>query len=127
MSKKHIIAENAPTAIGTYSHAVLAGDKLFLSGQVGLNPETMKLAVGTEQQITQTFENVKSVIQAAGASLDDVIKVNIYAIDLSCFSLINEVMDRYFQAPYPARAAIGVAALPLGAEIEIEAIVQMQR
>ncbi|WP_462402641.1 RidA family protein [Pseudomonas sp. Marseille-QA0332] len=125
MTLQHIIAQHAPAAIGTYSHAVRAGDTLFLSGQVPLDPATMKIVAGTEAQIVQAFENLKTIVEAAGGKLENTIKVNIFLTDLSCFGLVNEVMGRYFTAPYPARAAIGVAALPLGSEVEIEAIVQM--
>ncbi len=85
----------------------------------------MKIVAGTEAQIVQAFENLKTIVEAAGGKLENTIKVNIFLTDLSCFGLVNEVMGRYFTAPYPARAAIGVAALPLGSEVEIEAIVQM--
>ncbi|MCE0850149.1 Rid family detoxifying hydrolase [Pseudomonas asiatica] len=125
MTIQHIIAEQAPAAIGTYSHAVRAGDTLYLSGQVPLDPTTMKIVEGTEQQIIQAFENVKTIVEAAGGKLENTIKVNIFLTDLSCFALVNQVMGRYFKAPYPARAAIGVAALPLGSEVEIEAVVHL--
>ncbi|WP_462402387.1 Rid family detoxifying hydrolase [Pseudomonas sp. Marseille-QA0332] len=122
---QHIIAQQAPAAIGTYSHAVRAGDTLYLSGQVPLDPATMKIVEGTERQIVQAFENVKTIVEAAGGKLENTLKVNIFLTDLSCFPLVNEVMARYFNAPYPARAAIGVAALPLGSEVEIEAVIHM--
>lgn len=125
MNNRYITAEAAPAAIGTYSHAVQAGGVLYLSGQVPLDPSTMKLVEGTEQQIVQAFENVKAIVEAAGGSLANTMKVNIFLTDLSCFPLVNQVMARYFQPPYPARAAIGVAALPLGCEVEIEAMVNM--
>lgn len=123
MTLEHIIADQAPAAIGTYSHAVRAGNTLYLSGQVPLDPATMKIVEGTQQQIIQAFENVKTIVEAAGGRLENTIKVNIFLTDLSCFALVNEVMGRYFSAPFPARAAIGVAALPLGSEVEIEAVV----
>ena len=125
MTLEHIIAPQAPAAIGTYSHAVRAGSTLYLSGQVPLDPVTMKIVEGTQRQIIQAFENVKAIVESAGGRLENTIKVNIFLTDLSCFALVNEVMGRYFTAPFPARAAIGVAALPLGSEVEIEAVVHI--
>jgi len=124
MSNKSIIqTDEAPEAIGTYSQAVKVGDTVYLSGQIPLDPETMTLVGGEiEKQIIKVFENLKAVCEAAGGELQDIVKLNIYLTDLSCFSLVNEVMATYFQTPYPARAAVGVASLPKGAEVEMDAI-----
>ena len=124
MSNKSIIQTDlAPEAIGTYSQAVKVGDTVYLSGQIPLDPETMTLVGGEiEKQIIKVFENLKAVCEAAGGELQDIVKLNIYLTDLSCFSLVNEVMATYFQTPYPARAAVGVASLPKGAEVEMDAI-----
>jgi reactive intermediate/imine deaminase len=122
--KKEIIATNlAPQAIGTYSQAVKAGDTVYLSGQIPLVPETMQLVEGDiRQQITQVYNNLKAVAEAAGGSLGDVVKLNVFLTDLSNFPTVNEVMSEFFQEPYPARAAVGVAALPKGAEVEMDAV-----
>ncbi|KZY61645.1 reactive intermediate/imine deaminase [Oleiphilus sp. HI0071] len=125
MSNKSIIqSDTAPQAIGTYSQAVKAGDTVYLSGQIPLDPESMELVGGgIENQIKQVFENLKAVCEAAGGSLQDIVKLNIFLTDLGNFATVNEVMATYFQTPYPARAAIGVAALPKGAEVEMDGIV----
>lgn len=124
MSNKSIIqSEHAPQAIGTYSQAVKVGETVYLSGQIPLDPETMELVGGDiERQIKQVFENLKAVCEAAGGSLQDIVKLNIFLTDLGNFTTVNEVMATYFQTPYPARAAIGVAALPKGAEVEMDGI-----
>lgn len=124
MSNKSIIqSDAAPKAIGTYSQAVKAGDTVYLSGQIPLDPESMELVGGgIENQIKQVFENLKAVCEASGGSLQDIVKLNIFLTDLGNFSSVNEVMATYFQQPYPARAAIGVAALPKGAEVEMDGI-----
>ena len=122
MSKTVITSPNAPAAIGTYSQAIKAGNTVYLSGQIPLDPKTMELVEGFEEQTVQVFENLKSVIEAAGGSFQDVVKLNIFLTDLSHFAKVNEVMGRYFQQPYPARAAIGVAALPRGAMVEMDGI-----
>lgn len=124
MSNKSIIqSDAAPKAIGTYSQAVKAGDTVYLSGQIPLGPESMELVGGgIENQIKQVFENLKAVCEASGGSLQDIVKLNIFLTDLGNFSSVNEVMATYFQQPYPARAAIGVAALPKGAEVEMDGI-----
>jgi reactive intermediate/imine deaminase len=124
MSNKSIIqTDQAPEAIGTYSQAVKVGDTVYLSGQIPLDPKTMTLVGGEiEKQIIRVFENLKAVCEASGGSLQDIVKLNIFLTDLSCFASVNEVMATYFQTPYPARAAIGVAALPKGAEVEMDAI-----
>lgn len=114
---------NAPQAIGTYSQAVKVGDTVYLSGQIPLVPETMALETGDMRaQIRRVFDNLGAVATAAGGSLRDVVKLNVYLTDLTNFPLVNEVMAQYFQEPYPARAAVGVAALPKGAVVEMEAV-----
>ena len=112
----------APAAIGTYSQALRAGDTVYLSGQIGLDPATMKLADGIDAQIVRVFDNLKAVAEAAGGSLADVVKLNIYLTDLVHFATVNEVMGRLFAEPFPARAAVGVASLPRGALVEADAI-----
>tara|TARA_B100000035_G_scaffold315481_1_gene336837 strand:- start:19259 stop:19642 length:384 start_codon:yes stop_codon:yes gene_type:complete len=120
MPKKIIQTNNAPKAIGTYSQAVQKGNIVFLSGQIPLNPKTMNLVEGIEQQIHQVFKNLIGVIKAADSSTDDLVKLNIYLTDLSNFALVNEIMAQYFTEPYPARAAIGVASLPKGSQVEAD-------
>ena len=122
MSKTVINTDKAPAAIGTYSQAIKAGNTVYLSGQIPLAPKTMELVEGFEAQAVQVFENLKSVAEAAGGSLKDVVKLNIFLTDLGNFATVNEVMGRYFQQPYPARAAIGIAALPKGSQVEMDAI-----
>ena len=122
MSKQVIHTDKAPAAIGTYSQAIKVGDTVYLSGQIPLNPTSMELVDGFEAQVVQVFENLKSVAEAADGSLADIVKLNIFLIDLSHFATVNEIMGRYFQQPYPARAAIGVAALPKGAQVEMDAV-----
>lgn len=122
MKRQIISTPAAPAAIGTYSQAVRVGDTIYLSGQIGLDPETMQLVEGIDAQITRVFENLKAVALAAGATLDDAVKVNIYLTDLAHFAKVNETMAKYFSQPYPARAAVGVAALPRGALIEADAV-----
>ncbi|MBI4356285.1 MAG: RidA family protein [Gammaproteobacteria bacterium] len=121
---KHPIETNqAPKAIGPYSQAIKVGQMLYCSGQIPLVPTTMKLVEGdSEKQAIQVLENLKAVIEAAGGQLSHVIKVTVYLTNLSSYPKVNEVMSRYFEKPYPARATIGVSSLPLGASIEIEAI-----
>lgn len=122
MSKTVINTDKAPAAIGTYSQAIEAGNTVYLSGQIPLDPKTMELVEGFEAQAVQVFENLKAVAEAAGGSLKDVVKLNIFLTDLGNFATVNEVMGRYFQQPYPARAAIGIAALPKGSQVEMDAI-----
>lgn len=122
MTRQIISTARAPAAIGTYSQAVRAGNTLYLSGQIGLDPATMTLVEGIEAQIEQVFANLKAVAEAAGASLDAAVKVNIYLTDLAHFTKVNEIMARYFSEPYPARAAVGVQSLPRGALVEADAI-----
>jgi len=122
MSKTVIHTDNAPAAIGTYSQAIKAGDTVYLSGQIPLDPKRMELVEGFEAQTVQVFENLKAVCEAAGGSLADIVKLNIFLTDLANFATVNEVMSRYFQQPYPARAAIGISALPKGAQVEMDGI-----
>lgn len=123
MSRQVIHTDLAPAAIGTYSQAVLVENTLYLSGQIGLDPKAMQLVDGIEAQIRQVFENVKAVCEAAHGSLADIAKLNIFLTDLSHFQLVNEIMGEYFQQPYPARAALGVASLPKNALVEMDGIV----
>ncbi|HAU12387.1 MAG: reactive intermediate/imine deaminase [Pseudomonadales bacterium] len=127
MSKRKIIStDQAPQAIGTYSQAVKCGSTVYLSGQIPLDPATMELVDGDmEASIVRVFENLKAVCQAAGGSMQDIAKLNIFLIDLSHFALVNEVMARYFQQPYPARAAVAVAALPKGAQVEMDGVMEL--
>jgi len=124
MSAKQIIqTDAAPAAIGTYSQAVRAGDTVYLSGQIPLDPKTMELVDSSvELQIRRVFDNLAAVAEAAGGGLADVVKLTVYLTDLANFSLVNEVMASYFDTPYPARAAIGIASLPRGAAVEVDAI-----
>lgn len=123
MSRQVIHTENAPAAIGTYSQAILVGNTLYLSGQIGLDPYSMELVDGIEAQIHRVFDNLKAVCEAAGGSLADIAKLNIFLTDLSNFQLVNQIMGEYFAQPYPARAALGVASLPKGALVEMDGIV----
>ena len=127
MSKREIIAtDKAPAAIGTYSQAVKVGTTVYLSGQIPLDPTTMTLVEGDiEASIVRVFDNLQAVAQAAGGSLQDVVKLNVFLTDLGNFAKVNEVMARYFQQPYPARAAIGVAALPKGAQVEMDCVLEL--
>jgi reactive intermediate/imine deaminase len=126
MSREIIRTDQAPQAIGTYSQAVKVGQTVYLSGQIPLMPETMGMVKGDiELQIRRVFDNLQAVARAAGGSLADVVKLNIFLTDLIHFPVVNEVMSDYFTQPYPARAAIGVAALPKGAEVEMDAIMEL--
>ena len=126
MSKQIISTPDAPAAIGTYSQAVRAGNTLWVSGQIPLDPKTKELVVGDmEAQVRRVFDNLQAIVVAAGASFDHVVKATIYLTDLAHFALVNRVMADYFREPYPARAAVGVAALPRGAQIEVECIVAL--
>ena len=126
MSRQVIHTENAPAAIGTYSQAILVGETLYLSGQIGLDPYSMELVEGIEAQIRRVFDNLKAVCEAAGGSLADIAKLNIFLTDLSNFQLVNQIMGEYFAQPYPARAALGVASLPKNALVEMDGIVVIQ-
>ncbi len=123
MNRSIISTTNAPAAIGTYSQAVKIGNTIYLSGQIGLDPASMQMVDGIEAQIVRVFDNLKAVCDAAGASLNDIVKLNIFLTDLGHFALVNEIMARYFTQPYPARAAIGVAALPRAALVEMDGVV----
>ena len=123
MNKKIITTEAAPQAIGTYSQAVRVGDTVYLSGQIPLDPDSQALVDGDMRaQVRRVFDNLQAVAEAAGGSLADVVKLNVFLTDLAHFPLVNEVMAEYFRAPYPARAAVGVAALPKGAAVEMDAV-----
>ena len=121
--KKKIETDAAPKAIGTYSQAIEAGNTIYLSGQIPLDPKTMKLVEGNENQIRQVFKNIQAVCESSEVSLNEIVKLNVYLSDLSVFSLVNEVMKELFSEPYPARAAIQVAKLPLDSLIEVEGII----
>jgi reactive intermediate/imine deaminase len=126
MSKAVISTDSAPAAIGPYSQAVRVGDLVFLSGQIPLVPETMELvSANIDDQARQMFTNLAAVATAAGGSLDDLVKVNLYLTDLDNFQAVNQVMEEFFNAPFPARAAVGVAALPRGAAVEAEAVMAL--
>jgi len=123
LSKTTVSTKNAPSAIGTYSQAVRHGDLVFLSGQIPLIPDTMELREGDfEARARQVFDNLQAVIEAAGGTMTQVLKVNIFLTDLANFATVNTVMAEYFDQPYPARAAVGVASLPKGTDIEAEAV-----
>jgi reactive intermediate/imine deaminase len=123
LSKISIQTDRAPAAIGTYSQAVRHGDLVFLSGQIPLDPATMELLEGDfEARARQVFDNLRVVVEAAGGSMNQVLKVNVYLTNLADFATVNTVMADYFEQPYPARAAVGVAALPKGTDIEAEAV-----
>jgi reactive intermediate/imine deaminase len=126
MSKEIVNTPKAPAAIGPYSQAVKTGNLVFLSGQIPLDPATMQLVSGEiEAEAARVFENLKAVAEAAGGSLNDAVKVNVYLTDLAHFAKVNEVMATYFKLPYPARAAVQVAALPRGARVEVECVLSL--
>lgn len=126
MPKEIIRTDQAPRAIGTYSQAVKVGNAVYLSGQIPLVPETMELVGGgMEAQIRRVFDNLKAVARASGGDLSDVVKLNVFLTDLGHFPLVNQIMAEYFAEPYPARAAVGVAALPKGAEVEMDAVLAL--
>lgn len=127
MSNRSVInTDRAPAAIGTYSQAIKAGATVYLSGQIPLDPATMELVEGEmDAQIRRVFDNLSAVCEAAGGGLRDIVKLNIFLTDLSHFALVNEIMAEYFQQPYPARAAIGVAALPKGAGVEMDGVMDI--
>lgn len=126
MTREIISTDKAPQAIGTYSQAIKVGKTVYLSGQIPLIPETMEMVEGDiEAQITRVFDNLTAVANAAGGSLQDIAKLNIFLTDLSHFPVVNEIMSRYFEQPYPARAAIGVAALPKNADVEMDGIMEL--
>lgn len=123
--KQAIHTAAAPQAIGTYSQAIRCGDTVYLSGQIGLDPATMQLVDGVDAQIHRVFRNLQAVAGETGAQLDHAVKLTVYLTDLSHFARVNEIMSMYFTQPYPARAAIGVAALPRGALVEVDAILKL--
>jgi reactive intermediate/imine deaminase len=126
--KKIISSDKAPKAIGTYSQAVKVGDTVYLSGQIPLVPETMELLTGTvEDQIHRVFKNLAAVAEAAGGTMQDMVKLNVFLTDLSHFPTVNQVMAQYFAEPYPARAAIGVASLPRGAAVEMDGVMVISK
>ena len=126
MSREIIHTERAPQAIGTYSQAVRCGNTVYLSGQIPLVPETMELVEGDMQvQIRRVFDNLSAVAEAAGGSLADVAKLNVFLPDLGHFAIVYEVMAEYFEPPYPGRAAVGVAALPKGSQVEMDAVMEL--
>lgn len=122
MARKIISTDGAPKAIGTYSQAIKVGDTVYMSGQIGLDPATMEMVEGIEAQVRRVFDNLSAVTVAAGGSLADIVKLNIFLTDLGHFALVNSVMAEYFKEPYPARAAVGVASLPRGALVEADAV-----
>ncbi len=125
-SKKIIQTPDAPAAIGTYSQAIRVDDTVYLSGQIGLDPSTMQMVEGIEAQIHRVFQNLRAVASAADSSFDDLVKLNVYLTDLAHFAKVNEIMASYFRQPYPARAAVGVAALPRGALVEMDGVLCVQ-
>jgi reactive intermediate/imine deaminase len=126
MNREIISTPDAPAAIGPYSQAVKVGNTVYLSGQIPLDPATMQLVGGDiDAEIRRVFDNLKAVAVASGGSLNNAVKVNVFLTDLANFSRVNEIMATYFQQPYPARAAVGVAALPRGARVEVECILQL--
>jgi len=128
MTREIIQTDQAPQAIGTYSQAVRCGSTVYLSGQIPLDPTTMELVPGDmEAQIRRVFDNLVAVAGAAGGTLADVAKLNIFLLDLGHFALVNTVMAEYFEAPYPARAAVGVAALPKGSQVEMDAVMELSQ
>jgi len=127
MTIKQIISTNqAPAAIGTYSQAVKVGNTVYLSGQIGLDPASMQLVEGIEQQVHRVFSNLKAVTEAAGGTMNDIVKLNVFLTDLANFALVNTVMAEYFSEPYPARAAVGVASLPRGALVEADGVMVLE-
>ena len=125
-NKKFIQTPDAPAAIGTYSQAVRVDHTVYLSGQIGLDPTSMQMVDGIDAQIHRVFQNMRAVATAAGGSMDDVVKINIFLTDLAHFARVNEIMATYFHQPYPARAAVGVASLPRGALIEADGVMYLQ-
>lgn len=126
MSKEIISTDQAPQAIGTYSQAVKVGDTVYVSGQIPLIAETMELIEeDIAEQVRQIFRNLSAIAEAAGGSLEDYVKLNVFLTDLNNFAIVNEVMAEFYQQPYPARAALGIAALPRGAEVEVDGIMSL--
>ena len=127
MSRSVIYSPNAPAPIGTYSQAVRVGYTVYLAGQIGLDPVTMHLVEGIDAQIDRVFQNIQAVAEEAGGSLDEIVKVTVYLTDLANFAKFNEAMAKYFAEPYPARVVVGVATLPRGALIEVDAILEVTK
>ena len=128
MAKEIIHTDQAPTTIGTYSQAIKVDKTVYLSGQIPLVPETMKVVEGDiSDQIRQVFDNLQFVAKAAGGDFNDVVKLNVFLTDLSCFPIVNEIMGEYFEEPYPARAAVGVLELPKGVKVEMDAIMVLDQ
>ena len=126
MAREIIKTDQAPQAIGTYSQAVKIGNTVYLSGQIALDPQTMTMVDGdTEAEIRRVFDNLRAVATAAGGGLNDMAKLNVFLVDLAHFALVNQIMAEYFDEPYPARAAIGVAALPRDASVEMDGILEL--
>ena len=126
MANKQIIqTDGAPQAIGTYSQAVKVGSTVYLSGQIGLDPVSMQLVDGIENQVHRVFRNLQAVAEASGGSLADIVKLNVFLTDLANFALVNTIMAEYFNQPYPARAAVGVASLPKGALVEADGVIEL--
>ncbi len=125
MAKQIIHTDGAPQAIGTYSQAVKVGSTVYLSGQIGLDPASMEMVEGIEAQVHRVFKNLRAVTEAAGGSMADIVKLNIFLTDLSNFALVNTIMAEYFTQPYPARAAVGVASLPRGALVEADGVMEL--
>lgn len=127
MTNKIIVqTQDAPAAIGTYSQAVKVDKTVYCSGQIGLDPVKMELVEGIEAQVRRVFDNLKAVTTAAGGSMNDIVKLNVFLIDLANFALVSEIMAEYFTEPYPARAAVGVASLPKGALVEADAVMELE-
>ena len=126
MTRSIIHTDAAPKAIGTYSQAVRCGATVYLAGQIGLDPATMEMVAGIGPQVDRVFRNLQAVARAAGGDLKDVVKLTVFLTDLGHFALVNETMARYFAPPYPARAAVGVASLPRGALVEMDAILHLE-
>ena len=128
MSREIIRTDQAPQAIGTYSQAVKVGTTVYLSGQIALDPQTMSMIEGdTEAEIRRVFDNLQAVARAAGGSLGDMVKLNVFLVDLGNFALVNQIMAEYFDQPYPARAALGVASLPRNASVEMDGVLELRR
>lgn len=125
MTRSIIQTKHAPQAIGTYSQAVKVGNTVYCSGQIGLDPQSMQMVEGIEAQIHRVFQNLRAVAEAAGGSLADVVKLNIFLVDLSHFAQVNTLMAEYFSTPYPARAVVGVASLPRGALVEADVVLAL--
>ena len=125
-NKQFIQTPDAPAAIGTYSQAIRVGGTVYLSGQIGLDPATMQMVESIDEQIHRVFQNLRAVTVAANSNLDGIVKLNVYLTDLKNFAKVNEIMAGYFQQPYPARAAVGVSALPRGALVEMDGVLVIQ-